>query len=518
MKRTPHDRIIWAALILSWIIIFVGIRRVFYKDRWTEIDTATAPVDEIVAQQEEKSEKDKRFYVWEPIMIQWNMWKTEDISLYTHIITNSKNQSFWLKSKDIDLYKHSWDVSIKWSILDIKDDMPVVWVTELIPNQKIDPSKDAPKKNPWFTFYKADGIAIDLPESSSYVTEKQWEDILVIGKANEQFQTVLSVSPFVCTTEDALKDCAWLEKKFKELKNDSFTSDHGVTYYNMTETSTRLAFDWEKRWIYVRPFGENNLVNFVKYIHFLDTAKLESEIKEQAEKQCKNLEYKPTDESKITFTEPTDGSFIATITSNTIEDASKKIICKIQATLWAKRTYSLLSVAIEGWEEEKAVEKPEEKIDEVVAPVAEEKDEWTWEEIKEEPKEEKKNEEIEEKPEEEEVKKKSGSYKWRAHHSSVRGYDMYFSNPKISYLWGFLWEWEKISVWGTECTYGTKVTLRENADNIAGSPDVIVYECPVETDISALPEWVRFISKNSKTNFLRKNITGNLGELKIGIE
>ncbi len=101
-------------------------------------------------------------------------------------------------------------------------------------------------------------------------------------------------------------------------------------------------------------------------------------------------------------------------------------------------------------------------------------------------------------------------------HSSIRGYDMYFSSKSISFAGNILSTPVNLGVDGLSCIYKTNLIHWKRADEVATSPDVEVYEC-----LGVLPansENLQQVGSAGGKIFVSKRYTSNLGSMSIIIE
>ena len=64
------------------------------------------------------------------IITQWNISKSDNLWLYTHVLAND-TEKFGLKSKTIDLNQWEGFVYIKWTVEDIKNNIPIIEVSDI---------------------------------------------------------------------------------------------------------------------------------------------------------------------------------------------------------------------------------------------------------------------------------------------------------------------------------------------------------------------------------------------------
>lgn len=517
MQQTPrnNDRIVWRAIVISRLVIIAGIRRVFSQraQKANPVDTDTV----VTWDQQEEVVDDGRYFVWESILADWVISKVRGSS-YTHLFVDDDDNEFGLKSSSINLNDYDWDVSIKGEIIDVIDEIPVAQVVDIL--AKVDPANNDQGKNSWFTYFSDAGLGIDLWPSQWFVVERQEDDVLVIDKSDpNQWQTKLTVSPFVCTPGDGLKDCEALRTNFIANDNDSFVSSKGDKYYRLTETDTRVMFDANK-WYYIRTGTDWSVTDFVDMLVMVNNDSVSAWLADEAPSSCRTLQYRiwstSTNDVKLWSI---DNDIMSANISWVSKDWSKIISCNYSIQLWSDPKYDLLSTSIsDNPNFDPSIEEPApESVEEVEEKNGEDEssEDQEVEEIK--------DPEVEEDQEEKEdsnvaVVLEEWDYAWRLSFPSVKGYTMYFSNPKVGYAGANLWSDEALQAWGTTCSYWVKVTTRANLDNITTAPDSIIYECLWAIDAAALPAWSSVIGSNGSTTFVKRDLTATLWGMTVKIQ
>ena len=157
--------------------------------------------------------------IGEKIMSAGTLTAVEVFDGYSHTFVSEKGENFGAKSSAIVLQQFSGSVQIKGEIVDLQDGLPIV---------------------------RSQGMGIDLSISKGYGVKQQGDAILLYDKEKNN-ETILSITPFVCTAQDPIKDCATLKRNFVEYENDSFVASQGNTFYNLGETNTWMTFAHENR-------------------------------------------------------------------------------------------------------------------------------------------------------------------------------------------------------------------------------------------------------------------------------
>ncbi|USN54990.1 MAG: hypothetical protein H6765_11230 [Candidatus Peribacteria bacterium] len=146
--------------------------------------------------------------------------------------------------------------------------------------------------NAEFYLFEDVGLGFDLSISQGFeVTERG--DTIVLTDTQDN-KDVLTVSPFQCSSTDSLKDCVSLQDKFEEYNNEKFTSSNGITFYNLTETNTRAAFNENSYGYYLNPSSSRDLINFADLMVFVDEKGIKEALEAQMGSLCKNIDHQLT--------------------------------------------------------------------------------------------------------------------------------------------------------------------------------------------------------------------------------
>ena len=492
-------RIVYMALIISWIIIGVGIWFVFFKTNphkatwdtpvlsWDTIDTVAW---------------EKRYYIDQWVILRWTIQDKDEFGEYSHTFTDSDGNIFGLKSASTDLYEYTWEVSIKWTVAAFADKIPVIQVEDIV-SETLDEIAPALEASEWVTYIPEAWLLIDLSPTQGFTIEQSNEEINVVDISSGSPETVLSITSFGCDASSNLTDCETLSENFKSIGAESFVSSRWITYTNMTETNTWLAFDGQWRWYYIRPTWEKNLTTFVDLISFTNDATLTEAIQEEVSSTCKTLEAKIWETYKLSSSTEWDGLLNIRITWES-EDGKSNLVCTYQATLWHSPRFKHISTVVQALdiqeEEEDTEEQSEEEIEEEVW-----EDGW-WDEVLSWAVDWNTAKVVDE-----------WEYEGQLSFSSTRGYTLYFSDKGVWYAWSYLaWD-DVLTVWDTSCTYWVKVTSRGNIDNIATWADSIIYECTGAIELANLPAWITYLQDINNKHFLKKDITDTYAGMEVWI-
>lgn len=468
-KKNSSFRVVYMALVVSRIIIGIWIWYVFFsnysplqKDKINEIEqledswTLEEQNEQENQAKGEGGEKEKsRYYIDQDIILEGNISKVEWFKKYTHNLVDKENNTFWIKSADVDLFKYTWEISIKWVIMDIEVDLPIIMVSEANSLEK----EETRTGNSWtYTFYKNAGIGIDLTLTKGYESRQNVDEIVIVDVASktDAEKTILGIAPFDCENSTLLKDCS----KLSTLEGNRFVSSNNISFTQIPETSTRIFFNTEEIWYYAKAENDELLKQFADTIQFINEEIIISTVKDQAEDDCRlDSDRINTDEAEV---EIRDGeTIIAQITAPLLSDKEKAAVCTYKVMLWQQIEFELLTTEITNAEQNDA-------------------------------------EIIEE-----------GNYEGWLSFSSVRWYTAYFSETGIAFEWAYLNDEEKIEIEGLSCDYWIRVITWANVEELSNKPDSIIYECSWNEDVNtaALPNDTKYLFEKADKHFVKKDIT-----------
>lgn len=560
-----NTQIIWIALLVSWIIIGVWVRRVFFRN------IQQAPL----AQQDEQdlliddAGQDTRYYIDQAVLLEGEITRSDDFSVYTHDFVDLDGNDFGLKSADIDLFAYQWVVSLKGTIIDITNSLPIVRVTEIVWRSE---PQEALQPNDQFYYFKNAWVAIDLSIASWYEVEQQGSDILILDTAwSEQIETVLSITPFQCKSWDALRDCDSLLQNFELTWSDSFVSSNNITVYNLTETNTRLMFDNQWRWYYVKPRTPSDLTDFIDTIVFLNQEMIKSYVDNVAYDECKTIDYRLWDRSNVSLILESTWLITATVEAMTQQDDSIVLTCTFLIKPWLRLEHQLLSTTstTDAWFAIEPFQGTPEIDEESLADIELTQD-TSDDEVQDQPQQNleetqpsrvqdssilENNEESEtiqdDQPLSDSVQDENSpmddpqqqnasdidespsswdstdtqlqipqQYADRLPFQSVRWYTAYFSSKRLAYAWGpVTWQYLLDIAWA-DCGYGIHITTRSNSWSVLESPDTIIYECnaPSDIDQTSLPNQATYLTERWDKHFIKKDYTSAFAGLEVAIE
>lgn len=477
MHRNPHRasksnyRIIKIALVISWLIIFGGVYRLFYANpsRSAPDATPTPPPSPDSTTGDEQT----RYFIGEKVLMEGLISPVGGLDVYTHDFQADNGSSFGLKSATVDLFSYTGVVQVKGQVTDFKGDRPIIQVVELVGQRadQIDDGTGSEQSNEQYYLFEDVGLGFDLSISDGYTIEERGEDIILIDEQSTEDPQMLSITPFACLPTDNLKDCAGMQAKFIDYGNETFTTSTEITLYNLTETNTRVAFNGDEYGYYISPRSQADLVAFVGMMHFISDDLIQAAVQQDLDQLCKDINYQMAriDEFAVEYGE--EGRAIATAEGVTTE-GNLAATCRVSVRLGTTLKPTLLSFAVDTDEQAPTApeaDRPEDSSES--APVADTDTPDAPQPT------DPGSDDVALSAEMEDQSGQPESLSGWLQFSSVRGYSVYFSSQAISYD-GALFEAPiSFDVDNLECPYAIRVIERARADQVSVDPDLVVYEC-----------------------------------------
>ena len=322
--------------------------------------------------------------VWEPLVLQGNINKLKELKSYTHTLLIEEDL-YGIKSSSKNLYDYTGEVSIKGKVVDIKNNLAIIEVDEIIQIQDED-DKENLDSNKKITYLPQLWMLLDLGETNGFKVEVGTETIK-INDTTGTGSTVLSINPFTCTPWEWLKDCDALLERFGDGVNQQFTSANDITYYNMTETNTWIAFNPRNIWYYFIPWAEKDIASFVDLISFLDNSGIETQVAEQSVESCISLEWTYAKPEDVDVSLDAVEKWLMTATIVWLTTNWSEMMCKLQVRLWKELSFKYISseitklaqeedIVVDEIIEENPIDDQEELIEEGIEP--ETTSIWKW--------------------------------------------------------------------------------------------------------------------------------------------
>lgn len=144
-------------------------------------------------------------------------------------------------------------------------------------------------------------------------------------------ETILSITPFVCSSQDPIKDCVTLKRNFIQFENDSFVAAQGNTFYNLGETNTWMTFAHENWGYYITPKSQQALLDFAHLMVFLNEDTIKKQAMTQATNLCRTIDQSMSTPTTAAITYPQTGIAQIALVGKNSED--KQVTCTISAIL-----------------------------------------------------------------------------------------------------------------------------------------------------------------------------------------
>ncbi len=321
-KKKNNSVIIFSIIIsfvmLVWIVYLINntdLRNIFTQENqnWKVIDQNNDENNKDEQQHEDDFNENNQYYIWDNVIKSWNISSSDNIWIYTHLLSTKNDDSIGLRSRQISLDNYTGTVKVKGTVKDVLDDKYVIeveWIYRLKQdndNELIEDQKD----NYTFPEY---GLKLNLDESPDYtVKESDWtisiieqiqgswsnsleEDIIKevedadimsgsdienlddiqesltwneldnIGDENE-WRVLLSIRPFICDESIRSQDCEFYEESLSNARN--FTDANGQKYMHISETTNWITIN-NNIWWYRITMNNENINDLHVFSHFMD--------------------------------------------------------------------------------------------------------------------------------------------------------------------------------------------------------------------------------------------------------
>lgn len=305
-------------------------------------------------------------YVWSQVTKDWiiesNTWFW--FWNFTHFLVVDSQKVFWLKSSEVDLWVLSWNVSIKWTIVDFKESLPIVEVVEAV---SLEPGDDFVNDLTWdensrivtnFNFGNY-MLRIDFWENADYSAKlDNW--LIVIKKLKESssskskssaqnaswiLMNELTISPFECKKWSPTLDCEMLKARFKKSWYDWFKSADWVQFYKLAEWKKWAFFNEDLFWYYINAADDSDLMNVSSYIDLISTQDIKLRVNPYVSTICKDSTSKMKTMEWIKLSIESSNLIWELTWSDT---NMNKVYCKSQISLWETLETKLLDYKITG--------------------------------------------------------------------------------------------------------------------------------------------------------------------------
>ncbi len=439
-------------LILSWVVIWGGLIYLFWGG---DENKDTDNTDQLSG-----STLVKRV-IGEKVVSAGTLTQEANFDAgYTHTFENEKGEQFGAKSSLLALQQYSGEVQVKGEIVDIQDELPILRIDEIVTARTEQEPLDG--ANTAFYYFAAPGLGIDLSISKGYGVKQEGESIILYDKEWDN-ESILNITPFVCTAQDPIKDCTTLKRNFIEFENDSFVGSQGNTFYNLGETNTWVTFAHENWGYYIVPKSQQALLDFAHLLVFMNEDTIKKQAMTQAPLLCRTIDQTLTTPTTAAITYPQKSVAQIAIVGTTAQ--GQQVSCTLSALLGATMQFRLETFS--PTQPEQAIEQEvfTASVEDRTPPDALQPSNTgsapTQPALSLTP------------PTIDAATDTSG---WLTY-ASVRGYTVYFSSHKISWAGEILSEWPDLGIPWLRCWYKINLAQWANADSIDTAPEATIYEC-----------------------------------------
>lgn len=425
----------------------------------------------------------------ETVSFQWELKADGDIITHTHTINTQDHGIIFLKSKEINLWEYHGEVTITGNVTKIYQNKPIVEVSS-ISGEKTEKIEDVDiilDKNSGVYFLSA--WIHFLPEFfDEYVFLNEWEN----GEIQIQNLTTdqkITINYFRCNDSDPHRNCKQLVESFSQSSR-SFITSNGDTYYKESEINSWFISNGNRWGIFINDVPEEEVMMLKDYIVFVNEKVMKTWLDFSATRICQDEEeslQKITDHEYYLKQE----GLMATISW---VGEKYNLTCEVQIDFSLPKKGKLLSLTKNG---EKKIENESKKEENKKV----KDEEWTKDkEEKENTKKEEKSEEKKTDIEQQESNRNPNVKQFPLKENSLtytakqRNYILDFPSSQISFVVNSVKEnfWKE----NISCNFVINIINYTNKEMLDESPDIKIYECKLNEDISAQDLWVNYVIKN----------------------
>lgn len=510
-----------SVIIITLLVLLVVVLVAW---RWSSSSSDVAPVGDT-------NEPVVEYTIGERITVGGTIEEAQPLSpFYTHLLTTDLGETFGVKSSVHELSRLDNPVHIRGEFVDFRNGLYIIQVTDV--EVRDSNALWGSPSQPWFYWFEEAGIGIDLSASQWYRLEQASNNdiILLDTQAEDRMsQEVFSLTPFVCTPWDPLKDCDALRRWFQSSPPETFISAENITYYNLPDTETWVAFT-ETYGFFLAP-RVNNWTTFTSLISFLSMDDIEDLIDRQFSQVCTDGEVRLSGISDKRIADAERG--LLTVTLQGPSSLQTQATCILEARLGGRVQLSLRTFD-RGTQPAGILDDEDEDTSDDIW--SDELDEDLDDERNDEDEEEIEDDTTEDDLPEDDTTDTSiddsidaGAWfqmtnpgrpwnleSWLSF-PSVRGYTVYFSQAGIRYGGSFLTEPRQMA-WWLVCGYKIDLAIW-SAENGETPPSATLYECMGSTSAEQLERaWLIPIYQSENLLFVLHRQNNDLRDIMIYVE
>lgn len=359
-QPSQNKKIIAFSIMVAFFVLFIVAiilvkNKVFDRNSWS---------DNLSWDNQSFSwEISQNYYIWNSIIQTWIIEKNPEFWWFTHYLIQNWEQVLWLKSSEVDLWEFTWDVQIKWTIVERLKDLWIVEISELQPIESESSSSTSTGSDTImadYNFWKY-WLKIELKNSEIYealiqddiikIRHKLQENELSSNSSSEMSwssqmswdSVIMSISPFVCEKGSSTKDCEMMWDRFKKLWFENFKSVEWITYFKIWEWKQWFFTNANLWGYYVTAQTDKQLMNFSSDIHAISADDVKSKISRYIGNICYDFEtkMKTIDWLKLQMENKEVVWYLTWSDEN-----MNKVECKIKIGLWDTISTSLLDLKV----------------------------------------------------------------------------------------------------------------------------------------------------------------------------
>lgn len=267
-----------------------------------------------------------------------------DLISFSHTLWAQEYGLLWLKSKKIDLFKYKDSVYIQGVVSDIKNNTPIIEVTNIVSLETEILSWNIVEEesiNSGIVYIKKAWLFFTPEFFASYkIISSDNGEIRI--KSNDEEKDIV-INYFDCNKQISEKNCIGLADSFSKSKETSIISPHGIEYFKLIEIKSWFFHNSDLFWYFINDVEKADVADITKYIHSINTNYINTKIKENISSLCSDYNLNIVNINDYELSKNNEDLEV-TINGNN-EGNTKKLKCILKINPLLSKWASLVSIA-----------------------------------------------------------------------------------------------------------------------------------------------------------------------------
>lgn len=251
-------------------------------------------------------------YIWDRLALTGAITDDGDIVNYTHKLYHADYGTIGLRSSRIDLSQYEGEVFVEWRIVAVFEETPIMEVESVNVPGILEETGVLVSTG---TYVADAGIFFSPEFFAVYSLDSQTSDSIKVR--NLKTQQTMQIDYFRCTTSNANRDCAALQKTFSASPEKTFSSSMGVDYYKLQEVSSWFFANGNRFGYFIHNAPEADVTDLASYLVLPNEYIVKQQILPNVSRLCRE-----------------DGLVMNESTSSTISVADGQLVLDIEGTQW----------------------------------------------------------------------------------------------------------------------------------------------------------------------------------------